>query len=122
MHVLLSPGARAASTQVTLPTMGASGPGTFEYTRLPSEYILDILSQEYTPYVFLPEDGDPRCKPWTAERYDRAPAYLRHNHQRKAVARKSLAFTADGREILQRTRNSERDLQWAEPLRRSLNK
>ena len=122
MHVLLAPGARAASTRVTVPTMSASGPGTFEYTRLPSEYILDIFSEEYTPFVYTAGAGDPECTPWTAARYDRAPAYLRHNQQRKAVTRKSLGFTADGREILQRTRNSERDLQWADPLKRSLNK
>ncbi len=122
MHVLLAPGARAASTLVTVPTFGASGAGTAEVTRLPSQYILDLMSVEYTPYVYSAALGDPRCVPWTSPRYDRAPAPLVHAHQRKSITRKGLGLTVDGREILQRTRNSERDLHWAEPLRRSLNK
>jgi hypothetical protein len=38
----------------------------------------------------------------------------------KASSRKSLGRTASGLEILQRTRNSARDFQLADPLRRSL--
>ena len=122
MQVLLSPQALSAATRVTVPNRSASGWGTIELTRVPSEYIVDLMSLEYTPYVYTASPGSPRCNPWTSPRYDRAPAYLGHLQQRKAITRKGLGFTADGREILQRTKNSERDLQWAEPLRRSLNK
>lgn len=122
MHVLMAPGAGAAATLVTVPTFSAAGAGTSDVTRLPSQYILDILAVEYSPQSFGYENNGPRCVPWTAPRYDRAPAPLQHGHQRKAITRRGLGFTADGREILQRTRNSERDLYWAEPLKRSLNK
>jgi hypothetical protein len=122
MYLLLSPGARAGLSTVTVPKRSATGLGTIDVTRIPSEFILDLMSLESTPYVYQPVDPTPRCVPWTSARYDRAPAWLAHAHQRKSITRKSLGFTADGREILQRTKNSERDLQWADPLKRSLNK
>jgi hypothetical protein len=122
MEVLLSPAARNALSTVTVPERSAAGFGTFDVTRIPAEFILDIMALEATPGVYGPDAPTARCVPWVAPRYDRAPAWLLHSQQRKSISRKSLGFTSSGREILQRTRNSERDLQWADPLRRSLNR
>jgi hypothetical protein len=114
--VLVSPAARAEIREVTLPDLSPGS--TFIQARVPSEYVLDILALDAPPSV----GGDPRCAPWTSATYDRAPAELRNFLVRQAVRRRSLGRTADGREILQRTRNSARDFELAEPLRRSLNR
>ncbi|QJR34271.1 DUF4876 domain-containing protein [Gemmatimonas groenlandica] len=124
-HVLLSRAARPFVTPVDVPYCGASGCTPRTSARVPSEYILDLMALEYsplTPGYAVSEAQYPRCVPWTSPFYDRAPAPLVSTIQRKAIARRSLGRTADGREILQRTRNSARDLELAEPLRRSLNK
>ena len=118
-HVLLAAGARSAMTTTTY--IGVNG-NPIEVRRLPSEFVLDVLALEYSPQTFGYENNGPGCTPWTAPQIDRAPAPLVHLHQRKSITRKGLGLTAAGHEILQRTRNSERDFKDAEPLRRSLNK
>lgn len=117
LMVLLAPEARNHITEVTHPNWSAAGWGTATFARVPSEYIVDVLALEST---IVGAEGT--CVPWTSPKYDRAPAPLRDYLTRQAVTRRSLGRTADGREILQRTRNSARDFERAEPLRRSLNK
>ena len=102
-------------------TAGASGVGTlYDLFRLPSDYLVDVIGLEYAPTIFGYENFTPPCSPWSA--HERAPAPLVDDNFRKAIARKSLGFTADGREILQRTRTSARDFAYADPLQRSLDK
>lgn len=117
--ILLAPAARAHITEVTNPGWSAAGWGTFLSARVPSEYVLDVVGLESaTP----PLGDNGYCAPWTSPRYDRAPAPLSDFLVRQAVSRRSLGFAPGGNEILQRTKNSARDLMLAEPLKRSLDK
>jgi len=124
-HVLLSRLARAHITQVEYIVCAGFGCQPTTSARIPSEYILDLVALEYSP---LSPGYDvavaqyPKCVPWTSPFYDRAPAALADTRQRKAISRRSLGRAADGREILQRTRNSARDFALLEPLKRSLNR
>lgn len=124
-HVLLSRAARPLISTINSVSCGANGCQPATYARIPSEYILDLVALEYSPLspgYAAAQAQYPRCTPWTSSRYDRSPAPLVSTIQRKSIARRSLGYTADGREILQRTHNSERDFLLSEPLRRSLNK
>lgn len=87
--------------------------------RIPSQYVVDVLGLEYAPTIFGYENASPVCSPWASPSYERAPAPLVDDNYRKAIARKSLGRTVDGREILQRTRTSARDFEYVE---RSLDK
>lgn len=57
-----------------------------------------------------------------APAFDRAPAPLVNTRRSIAISRKTLTRSTEGREILQRTRTSARDFEYAAPLRRSLKK
>jgi len=106
---------REEISEVSVPNAGMNG-AAFFFARVPSTRVLDVLAAQSTLLT------SETCTPWTSPRYDRAPAPLRNAQVRKAISRRSLGRTADGREILMRTRNSARDFELAEPLRRSLNK
>ncbi len=120
MYVLLQPAARAASTLIRL----TSAVGGFQYDayKIPSQYVVDVLGLEYAPTILGYENAAPVCSPWASPAYERAPAPLVDDNFRKAIARKSLGRTSDGREILQRTRTSARDFEYVDPLRRSLDR
>ncbi len=62
------------------------------------------------------------CAPFMAPAFDRAPAPLVNTRRSIAISRKTLTRSTEGREILQRTRTSARDFEYATPLRRSLKK
>ena len=117
--VLLAPEARSRITEVTVPSWSAAGWGTATVARVPSEYIVDLVALED---AVPPSEGSGYCAPWTSPKYERAPAPLMNFLVRQSITRRSLGRTAEGREILQRTRNSARDFTVAEPLRRSLDK
>lgn len=121
-HVLLAKEARTTATETSITGNSANGPTTVPALRVPSAHILDLVALEYNPASFGYENASALCTPFTAPLYDRAPAPLVHGNQRKSITRRSLGWTADGREILQRTRTSSRDFGWADPLRRSLSK
>jgi hypothetical protein len=95
----------------------------FPVFRIPREAIVDVMGERSTPEVDAGPAGWPdqvTCVPFTSSSFDNAPAPLVDFFVPKAISRKSLGRTADGREILQRTRNSARDFRLADPLRRSL--
>jgi hypothetical protein len=95
-----------------------------EIRRIPADAILDVAGFEDTP------EAEARlaalgavaadCSPWLTPTFERAPAALVDYEAPTAIARRSLGFTPDGREILQRTGTSARDFVYADPLRRSL--
>jgi hypothetical protein len=116
--VLLAREARAMITEVTVPNGIVAG-ATNTYARVPSEYILDLVSLES---AIPPSDGYGYCTPWTSPKYDRSFAPIVDPLVRQAISRRSLGSTSVGNEILQRTRNSARDFTLAEPLRRSLDR
>lgn len=122
-HVLLSRAARTALTEFSYSQPGSTTVSTL--AKLRSEHILDLVAVEYSPLspgYPVAQVNFPRCTPWGSSHYDRSPAPLLSGIERKSISRRSLGRTSDGREILQRTRNSERDMVLSEPLRRSLNK
>ena len=124
--VLLSSAARAHMAPADLRFCRPDGTcDPLDRVRMPSEYVLDIMAIEsspLTPGYEVAQQNSPRCVPWTSTFYDRAPAPLQTAHDRRAISRRSLGRTPAGNEILQRTKNSARDLELAEPLRRSLDK
>jgi hypothetical protein len=95
-----------------------------KYFKVPRDAILDVLSVDLSPERFaLRQSVFPnvqRCVPFIATVFDLSPALLGDGTLAVAIARKTLTRTSSGMEILQRTRNSSRDLERAQPLRRSL--
>lgn len=96
---------------------------------IPSMDILDVVSLDHSPafkaYLSTTSGGySPACTPWLPEVFERSPAELNEaTTQTGSFRRRSLGRTADGREILMRTRTSARDLEVsANLLQRSLNK
>jgi hypothetical protein len=87
--------------------------------RMPRSAILDLGAFALAPDREALLSGR-TCDPYTSAAFDRAPARLNSGLIISAIARRSLGFTGDGIEILQRTRTSERDFEYASPLRRSL--
>jgi hypothetical protein len=92
--------------------------------RIPRAAILDVVGVRETPERWaIRQAVTPSitmCEPFTSPSFDRGPAWLYDYTVTTAIARKSLGRTAAGAEILQRTRNSARDLELAHPLRRTL--
>lgn len=92
--------------------------------KIPREAVIDLASITFTPERFallksvLPSLE--RCVPFIANVFELGPALLGDDTNPIAIARKTLGRTSSGAEILQRTRNSSRDLEYAQPLRRSL--
>jgi hypothetical protein len=120
MYALMQPAARASMTLTQ--QMNAHSGIPWDVYRIPSQYVVDVLGLEWAPTVFGYENNSPVCSPWASPAYERAPAPLVDDNYRKAIARKSLGRTIDGREILQRTRTSARDFEYVDPLKRSLDK
>jgi hypothetical protein len=93
---------------------------------LPRANVLDVFSVDAT--IALQQatgtyaSGFRRCSPWLAPEFERAVANIGNTAEPLASRRKTAGVTPDGREILQRTRTSARDLERAPPLLRSLRK
>ncbi len=123
-HALALPTARAAITVQRLQRTNVGGLGdSVDVYRVPRRYVLDAMGVEYQPGSFDAGTGpSSTCTPWLSPVFERAPARLINSFVRKAISRKSLGRTLDGREILQRTRTAARDFDLQDPLRRSLNK
>jgi hypothetical protein len=88
--------------------------------KIPRDAVLDVGAFVPTPdrEVLLPGVV---CEPFINPVFDRAAAPLQSDLIIRAIARKSLGFTNNGIEMLQRTRTSERDFDYApSPLLRSL--
>ena len=116
MWVLMDGRARTDERIIAYPLFSGASTDMLE---LPSQYRLDVLGVQYAPGQSSPSL---QCVPWTSPAYDRAPAALVDTHNPIAISRKTLGFTTDGREILQRTRTSARDFEYHQPLLRSLRK
>jgi hypothetical protein len=100
----------------------STSPG-IRYFKVPREAIIDVATITYSPERFALLNsvvGLQRCEPYVALVHERAPALLGDGTLPVAVARKTLVRSSAGVEILQRTRNSARDFEYAQPLRRSL--
>lgn len=125
-YVLALPTAFATlrPVRMTLTTGADGGGGSFEAYMIPRERIVDVLGLDSTPaeIALSVQRGVLRCNPWLSPVFERSQANMADFRLRKAISRKSLGHTADGREILQRTRTSARDFEYAEPLKRSLQK
>ncbi len=80
--------------------------------------VLDVLS--ITSPTAL--SGTNQCRPFMSPAFERSPAPLGTNRTPIAIARKTIGRTPAGKEILQRTRTSERDFEYRDPLLRSLKK
>jgi len=125
-HAIALPAARAAITTAPLintygtpPSVGTTGTAY----RIPRSLVLDVMAVFYSPDE--PGYGNSSgvtCAPFMAPAFDRAPSPLVNTRRSIAISRKLLTRAADGREILQRTRTSARDFEYATPLRRSLKK
>jgi hypothetical protein len=82
------------------------------YRGIPTDRILDVFSYGTPPAQLAAFPHLPRpCAEWINPIFDRAH-YDNHSVQNRiAIRRRSLGSTPDGREILQRTRNSQRDIE-----------
>lgn len=89
-----------------------------------AEYVLDIFATELTPgeAAFLKSINNytERCNPWFQPWFERSPAPLYYTREPRAIRRKEAGYSAAGNLILQRTRTSERDLEYGPLLKRSL--
>jgi hypothetical protein len=95
--------------------------GSVESYRIPRDAVLDIAGIETTAASDAAiTSTNPLCAPWLASVFERSPAKLGSYVDPRAISRRSLGRTPDGREILQGTRTSARDFDYAFPLRRSL--
>lgn len=117
LHGVALPIARAWTDLVRQDVSLSGAAGTFfELAAIPRSAILDFAAISSTPETRI---SDP-CEPPWSPLFDRAAAPISDWRNPLAIARKSLGRRPDGREILQRTRNSARDFELASPLRRSL--
>ena len=120
LALLQSVPATAWTTDVMRGTRGSSP--RFTMTGLPANAVLDVFSFAGEP-TFRATFGFPApCIPWTAAEFDRGVAEVHLYERAEALRRRSLGIGVNGREILQDTRNSARDIEYGPPLRRSLNK
>jgi hypothetical protein len=105
----------------TIVNSGGTTP-SFALTGLPASAVIDVFSWTTDP-LFATTFGLPKsCDTWTSPGLDRGVADIHLYERAEAMRRRSLGNTSTGREILQDTRNSARDIEYGPPLRRSLNK
>jgi hypothetical protein len=81
---------------------------------IPRDRVLDVFSYGTTPAHLeaFPHLSRP-CAEWISPVFDRGHYNNHMTEYRVAIRRRSLSTTPDGREILQRTRNSQRDIEQA---------
>lgn len=117
----------SAIRQLEPGTLDVLAGGEFPVYRVSRDQILDVAgilgtveSLVATGYY---SGGGRDCRsPFMSPVFERDPSQIAEYTIPKAIARKSLGRTASGVELLQRTRTSSRDFEYAEPLRRSLRK
>ena len=131
--VLLKATADSRLQKITLPPYNVQDGAGVPFT--PSDLwgasiddVVDVFSLDFSPdfkaYIASTTYRYTVCLPWQPAALERAPAELYDSTYRPgAIRRRSLGRTADGREILMRTRTSARDLEvTTNLLQRSLNK
>jgi hypothetical protein len=97
-----------AAPRATYPGLGQG----FFYYGIPTDRILDVFSYGTPPahLAAFPHLSRP-CAEWINPVFDRAHYDNHMTEWRIAIRRRSLGSTPEGREILQRTRNSQRDIE-----------
>ncbi len=96
--------------------------GTARFSALPASRVIDVFSYATEP-TFREQFAFARpCPLWIAPVFDRGVAEIHLFTRADGIRRRSLGTGTNGREVLQRTRNSARDLEYATPLKRSLNR
>lgn len=106
-------------TYGTPPALGTP----YQALKIPRADVLDLAAFTWSPDE--PGFGNSSgitCSPFMSSAFERAPAPLFVSRRSIAISRKSLGRTASGHEILQRTRTSARDFEYAVPLRRTFRK
>lgn len=130
---LLRRDAEGMIEKLTLPPIKPTPPGgvprtDVDFFGVPKEYVLDVFSVDMTPsyraYLASTSFSFIQCTPWLPGTFEFAPAELYDETYRPgAIRRRSLGRTAEGRDIVMRTRTSARDLEvTTNLLQRSLNK
>jgi hypothetical protein len=110
-----------ASMVIALPTpVSQLTTGTYVgtqaiYMGIPAERVLDVFSYGNPFNPAFPDLSRP-CPQWIHPVFDRGHYDNHRTENRVAIRRRSLGFLDDGREILQRTRNSARDIETAPSL------
>ena len=123
-YALLLP---SASRQLEPGTLDVLAGGGFTVYRVARDQVLDVAGFMDTPESLAAtgwyRGGGRECiSPFMSPVFERSPSLLGDYTIPKAIARKSLGRTASGVELLQRTRTSSRDFEYAQPLRHSLQK
>ncbi|MEP6780181.1 MAG: hypothetical protein ABJC26_09850 [Gemmatimonadaceae bacterium] len=94
--------------------------------RIPRSAILDVVGVDMPVANYEAglayRSGLRACDPWTLPQWDRDRARLLQPLEQRAMRRRSVGRTADGREILQSTGTGSRDFELGLPLQRSLDK
>ena len=112
----------ADTTQLERAMVPAPATGTlYSHFRIPREAILDVVGMRRPPDIEMALTSRV-CEPFALPAFEHAESRFATESEPRAVSRRSLGFTPDGREILQRTHNSARDFVLANPLLRSLRK
>lgn len=122
-YAIMLPG---TSDQVVISNLQSVAGSDVRVWRVPKSRIIDVFSTLNVPAKIEAtawyQGGGRICHPWLSSAFERDPSPIGDFSVRMAMRRKSLGYTTSGIELLQRTRTGSRDIEYAEPLRRSLNK
>jgi len=123
-YALLLP---SATRQLEPGTLDVLDGGAFTVYRVRRDQVVDVAGFMGSVASFVAtgfyRGGGRDCRsPFMSPVFERDPSQIAEYSIPKAIARKSLGRTPSGVELLQRTRTSSRDFEYAELLRRSLQK
>ena len=99
--------------------------GEFSVYRVARDQILDVAGilgtvESLVGTGYYAGGGRDCRSPFMSHVFERDPSQIADYTIPKAITCKSFGLTASGIELLQRTRTSSRDFEYAAPLRRSL--
>jgi hypothetical protein len=91
------------------------------YVAIPAANVLDAFSYGTDPLHLEAFPHLPRpCNPWISPVFDRAHFVPHMTERTGTIRRRTMGTMSNGRDIVQRTRNSSRDIEIGPSLRRSL--